>query len=125
MERSDIVLLSPIVGYQVKEFSVSVSHTHPYLSGVLSRNCFLNGNNTKNFDFQSSPELQFIIGELSIFLRLLQMSKNNLDNCQADLDATYLKSFITEFYKGLFSEPEDNSFTLDESRNLDIPQVSR
>jgi hypothetical protein len=85
----------------------------------------LNGNNTKNFDFQSSPELQFIIGELSIFLRLLQMSKNNLDNCQADLDATYLKSFITEFYKGLFSEPEDNSFTLDESRNLDIPQVSR
>jgi hypothetical protein len=125
MERSDIVLLSPIVGYQVKEFSVSVSHTHPYLSGVLSHSCFLNGNNTKNFDFQSSPELQFIIGELSIFLRLLQMSKNNLDNCQADLDATYLKSFITEFYKGLFSEPEDNSFTLDESRNLDIPQVSR
>jgi hypothetical protein len=35
-----------------------------------------------------------------------------------------LKSFIIEFYKGLFGDPEDNSFTLDESRNLDIPQVS-
>jgi hypothetical protein len=35
-----------------------------------------------------------------------------------------LKSFVTKFYKGLFGEPEDNSFTLDESRNLDIPQVS-
>jgi hypothetical protein len=34
------------------------------------------------------------------------------------------KSFITKFYKSLFGEPEDNSFTLDESRNLDIPQVS-
>ncbi|KAJ1290602.1 hypothetical protein BS78_02G256700 [Paspalum vaginatum] len=35
-----------------------------------------------------------------------------------------LKSFITEFYKGLFGEPEDNSFTLDESINYDIDQVS-
>jgi hypothetical protein len=35
-----------------------------------------------------------------------------------------LKSFVTKFYKGLFRGPEDNSFTLDESRNLDIPQVS-
>ena len=35
-----------------------------------------------------------------------------------------LKSFITEFYKGLFGEPEENSFTLDESINHDIPQVS-
>ena len=35
-----------------------------------------------------------------------------------------LKSFITEFYKGLFGEPEKNSFTLDESIITDIPQVS-
>jgi len=35
-----------------------------------------------------------------------------------------LKCFISEFYKGLFGESEENSFTLDESRNLDIPQVS-
>ncbi|WVZ90234.1 hypothetical protein U9M48_036551 [Paspalum notatum var. saurae] len=35
-----------------------------------------------------------------------------------------LKSFITKFYKGLFGEPEKNSFTLDESIIRDIPQVS-
>ncbi|KAJ1297556.1 hypothetical protein BS78_01G385600 [Paspalum vaginatum] len=35
-----------------------------------------------------------------------------------------LKNFITEFYKGLFGEQEENSFTLDESINHDIPQVS-
>jgi hypothetical protein len=35
-----------------------------------------------------------------------------------------LKRFITEFYKGLFGKLEENSFTLDESFNQDIPQVS-
>jgi hypothetical protein len=35
-----------------------------------------------------------------------------------------LKNFITEFYKGLFGEPKENSFTLDESINQYIPQVS-
>jgi hypothetical protein len=35
-----------------------------------------------------------------------------------------LTSFITQFYKDLFGEPKKNSFTLDESFNQDIPQIS-
>jgi mannosylglycoprotein endo-beta-mannosidase len=35
-----------------------------------------------------------------------------------------LKSYITNYYKSLFGAPEEGSFSLDESRTADIPQVS-
>jgi mannosylglycoprotein endo-beta-mannosidase len=35
-----------------------------------------------------------------------------------------LKSYITNYYKGLFGSPEESSFSLDESQIADIPQVS-
>ena len=35
-----------------------------------------------------------------------------------------LKSYITSYYKNLFGAPEEGSFSLDESRTDDIPQVS-
>jgi hypothetical protein len=35
-----------------------------------------------------------------------------------------LKTYITNFYKGLFGSPESNHFTLDETHIEDIPQVS-
>ena len=34
------------------------------------------------------------------------------------------KSYITNYYKGLFGAPEESGITLDESRIDDIPQVS-
>jgi hypothetical protein len=36
-----------------------------------------------------------------------------------------LKNYITEFYKGLFGEPEENSFSLDLDTTEDIAQVSQ
>ena len=35
-----------------------------------------------------------------------------------------LKNYITGFYKGLFREPEQNSFMLDPDRSEDITQVT-
>ena len=35
-----------------------------------------------------------------------------------------LKSYITNYYKGLFGAPEEGNFSMDESRTDDIPQVS-
>ena len=35
-----------------------------------------------------------------------------------------LKSYITNYYKGLFGAPEEGNFSLDESCTTDIPQVS-
>jgi mannosylglycoprotein endo-beta-mannosidase len=35
-----------------------------------------------------------------------------------------LKSYITNYYKGLFGPPEERSFSLEESQTDDIPQVS-
>jgi hypothetical protein len=35
-----------------------------------------------------------------------------------------LKSYITNYYKGLFSSPDEGTFSMDESRTDDIPQVS-
>jgi hypothetical protein len=35
-----------------------------------------------------------------------------------------LKSYITNYYKGLFGPPEESSFSLEESQTDDIPQVS-
>ena len=35
-----------------------------------------------------------------------------------------LKSYITNYYKGLFGAPEEGNFTLDETRTDDIAQVS-
>jgi hypothetical protein len=35
-----------------------------------------------------------------------------------------LKSYITNYYKNLFGEPDEGNFTMDESRTEDIPQVS-
>jgi hypothetical protein len=35
-----------------------------------------------------------------------------------------LKSYITNYYKGLFGEPEEGTFSMEESRIHDIPQVS-
>jgi hypothetical protein len=35
-----------------------------------------------------------------------------------------LKSYITSYYKGLFSAPEESDISMDESRIDDIPQVS-
>ena len=35
-----------------------------------------------------------------------------------------LKTYITNYYKGLFGSPESNHFTLDETHTEDIPQVS-
>jgi hypothetical protein len=34
-----------------------------------------------------------------------------------------LKSYITQFYKGLFGEPEQSPFTLEADRTYDITQV--
>jgi hypothetical protein len=36
-----------------------------------------------------------------------------------------LKSYITNYYKGLFGPPEEGSFSLDEFKIADIPQVSQ
>jgi hypothetical protein len=36
-----------------------------------------------------------------------------------------LKSYITNYYKGLFGPPNESSFSLDESQIADIPQLSR
>jgi mannosylglycoprotein endo-beta-mannosidase len=36
----------------------------------------------------------------------------------------YLKSYITNYYKGLFGSPEEGNFSMDETRIDDIPQVS-
>jgi hypothetical protein len=35
-----------------------------------------------------------------------------------------LKVYITNYYKNLFSEPDEGNFTMDEARTEDIPQVS-
>ena len=35
-----------------------------------------------------------------------------------------LKKYITKYYKKLFSHPDNNSWSIDESRHDDIPQVS-
>jgi hypothetical protein len=35
-----------------------------------------------------------------------------------------LKSYITNYYKGLFGSPEESSFSLDEAQVADIPQIS-
>jgi hypothetical protein len=35
-----------------------------------------------------------------------------------------LKSYITNYYKGLFGPSEESSFTLDETQTENIPQVS-
>jgi hypothetical protein len=35
-----------------------------------------------------------------------------------------LKKYITSYYKGLFGEPMENNFRLDESVRADIPQVT-
>jgi hypothetical protein len=35
-----------------------------------------------------------------------------------------LKSYITNYYKGLFGSPDKGNFSMDESRTDDIPQVS-
>jgi hypothetical protein len=35
-----------------------------------------------------------------------------------------IKTYITNYYKGLFGSPESNQFTLDETHIEDIPQVS-
>ena len=40
------------------------------------------------------------------------------------LSQEQLKTYITNYYKGLFGAPEEGNFTLDESRTTDIPQVS-
>ena len=36
-----------------------------------------------------------------------------------------LKTYITEYYKNLFGEPEQNDFSLNEDTTEDIPQVSQ
>ena len=36
-----------------------------------------------------------------------------------------LKTYITEYYKNLFGEPEHNDFSLNEDTREDIPQVSQ
>jgi hypothetical protein len=36
-----------------------------------------------------------------------------------------LKSYITQFYKGLFEEPEQSPFTLESDRTYDITQVTK
>jgi hypothetical protein len=38
--------------------------------------------------------------------------------------AMQLKSYITNYYKALFGPPEEGSFSLDEFKIADIPQVS-
>jgi hypothetical protein len=35
-----------------------------------------------------------------------------------------LKDYITNYYKNLFGTPEEENFSMDESRTDDIPQVS-
>jgi hypothetical protein len=34
------------------------------------------------------------------------------------------KSYNANYYKSLFREPEEGNFSMDESRTVDIPQVS-
>jgi hypothetical protein len=36
-----------------------------------------------------------------------------------------LKNYVTRFYKGLFGEPKQNSFSLDPDRTEDIAQVTQ
>jgi hypothetical protein len=40
------------------------------------------------------------------------------------IEGDALKSYITDFYKGLFGPSHDENLSLDESRNADIPQIS-
>jgi hypothetical protein len=35
-----------------------------------------------------------------------------------------LKSYITNYYKSMFGEPEKANFSMDESQTVDIPQIS-
>jgi hypothetical protein len=45
----------------------------------------------------------------------------SLENSDSKVEGhTNFKSFITQFYKDLFGESEENSFTLDETFDQDI-----
>jgi hypothetical protein len=83
-----------------------------YFQWAKTKDVLLGDNNTKYFHMIVNGKRR----KKRIFL---------LENGNSKVEGhDNLKRFITEFYKGLFGEPEENSFTLDESFNQDIPQVS-
>jgi hypothetical protein len=47
-----------------------------------------------------------------------------VDNGQIIEGEEHLKSYITQFYKGLFGPSGDAHFLLHENRNIDIPQIT-
>ena len=52
--------------------------------------------------------------------------KNSLNHANGIVEGqANLKAYITRFYKELFGEPEVSSFTLEEDRIFDIPQVTQ
>jgi hypothetical protein len=74
-----------------------------------TRNVLLGDNNTRYFHLMANGKRR----KKRIF---------SLENGNSKIEGhAKLKSFITQFYKDLFGEPEENSFTLDESFNQDIP----
>ena len=83
-----------------------------YYQLAKAKDVLLGDNNTRYFHMIANGEYR----KKRIF---------SLENGDTKIEGlANLKCFISEFYKGLFGESEENSFTLDESRNLDIPQVS-
>jgi hypothetical protein len=101
-----------------------LTHSHDHLTKLLreeeikyfqqakTKDVLVGDNNTKYFHMIANGKHR----KKRIFL---------LENGNSKVEGhDNLKRFITEFYKGLFGEPEENSFTLDESFNQDIPQVS-
>jgi hypothetical protein len=46
------------------------------------------------------------------------------DNAQIIEGDDHLKSYITQFYKGLFGPSDNAHFLLDENRNIGIPQIT-
>ena len=59
---------------------------------------------------------------------MVNIGKNifSLDHANGIIEGqANLKAYITRFYKELFGEPEVSSFTLEEDRIFDIPQVTQ
>jgi hypothetical protein len=72
-----------------------------------------------------------VTGEIHSFLHILKKIKARLSTKKQSLmdeglieGHEQLKSYITNYYKGLFGSPEESSFSLDETQMDDIPQVS-